>query len=132
MLPVATALHSILPTLAVDVGAAAYIDENEFATTVLSNFEAQLATEGGQDAFLNDVFSRGRNADTEFILDLLGWTSPQIDSFFTGAPPGEGSEIEGILRRIFPDRDLDSVLAWATDENPTMQETFWEEIRSRG
>lgn len=131
-LQVATALNSIIPYHAPDGSTPAYADDNEFATAVLGNFEAQLATQEGQDAFLNDVFSKGRNADTEFILDLLGWTSAQMDSFFTGAPPGEGSEIEGILRRIFPDRDLDSVLAWATDENPTVQETFWEEVRSRG
>ncbi len=140
LLEVATALTSILPALDIPLfervdpftGIPRFRDENEDAEAVLAGFETLLSTEEGQDQFLTDIFSKGQNTDTEFILDLLGFTQPQIDDFFTGAPLGQGSALEATIRRIFPDRDLDAVLAQATSENEDVQAAFWEEIRNIG
>lgn len=131
-LEVATALTSILPALARVEGVEAYSDENAFATDVLRTFEALLSTEAGQDNFLEDVYQKGQNADTEFILDLLGFSQSDINEFFIGAPPGQGSALEGILNRIFPERNIDATLEWATNEDPEIREAFWEEIKSQG
>ena len=131
-LTVASILTNIVPALARPGGNTAYVDGNAMAQDVLRTFEALVSTEAGFDNFLEDVYAKGRNNDTEFILDLLGVDQNEVDAFFEGAPPGQLSELEGTLQRIFPERDLDAVIQQALSENEEERSVFFEELREKG
>ena len=127
-------LLSLFPNLGAgeDEVGRAWIDRPDLDVHILDGLNAQLATDEGTDALLDTVHAKGRNADTEFILDMLGMTTEQMEQFFAGAPPGEGAALEATMRRIFPDRDLDALLANATSEDEATRDAFWDEVRERG
>lgn len=92
----------------------------------------QMGVERDPDAFLQDLFEKGRNPDTDFVLDLFQWTDEQKDTFWAGAPEGMSTALVAALARIFPIDDVDAVARWMLSSDEKSREEFWLEARENG
>ncbi|KKK80414.1 hypothetical protein LCGC14_2823740, partial [marine sediment metagenome] len=96
------------------------------AQETIANLQRKI--EEDPDAFLEDLWQKGRNADTEFVLDFFGWSERDIAFFFQGAPDGAPTATEATLRRVYPGQDVDAILDWAIAD----EEAFQEDLKERG